>query len=115
MADAEQLWINVIYEIFGVITKENFNQSYSAPRCAGGNCTALVLIDRRLLIHEGSAEISLLLQSMVKLAIATGHAMQVFNDLHYSNRCRLIGMAWPVAMVVSLPLNTVQNHIIYKR
>jgi hypothetical protein len=39
MADAEQLWIiihsNVIYAIFGVITKENFNQSYSAPRCAG--------------------------------------------------------------------------------
>jgi hypothetical protein len=38
MADAEQLWIiihnNVIYAIFGVITKENFNQSYSAPRCA---------------------------------------------------------------------------------
>ena len=27
---------NVIYAIFGVITKENFNQSYSAPppRCA---------------------------------------------------------------------------------
>jgi hypothetical protein len=39
MADAKQLWIiihnNVIYAIFGVITKENFNQSYSAPRCAG--------------------------------------------------------------------------------
>jgi hypothetical protein len=38
MADAEQLWIiihnNVIYAIFGVITKENFNQSYSAPCCA---------------------------------------------------------------------------------
>jgi hypothetical protein len=26
--------------------------------------------------------------SVVKLAIATGHAMQAFNDLHYSNRCR---------------------------
>jgi hypothetical protein len=25
--------------------------------------------------------------------IATGHAMQAFNDLHYSNRCRFIGMA----------------------
>jgi hypothetical protein len=39
MADAQQLWIyytnHVIYAIFGVITKENFNQSYSAPRCAG--------------------------------------------------------------------------------
>jgi hypothetical protein len=22
-----------------------------------------------------------------------GHAMQVFNDLHYSNRCRFIGLA----------------------
>jgi hypothetical protein len=35
MADAEQLWIiihnNVIYAIFGIITKENFNPSYSAP------------------------------------------------------------------------------------
>ena len=31
--------------------------------------------------------------SVVKLAIATGHAMQAFNDLHYSNRCRFIGMA----------------------
>ena len=27
------------------------------------------------------------------IAIATGHAMQVFNDLHYSNRCRFIGVA----------------------
>ena len=26
----------------------------------------------------------------MKLAIATSHAMQVFNDLHYSNRCRFI-------------------------
>jgi hypothetical protein len=38
MAEAEQLWIiidnNVIYAIFGVITNENFNQSYSTPRCA---------------------------------------------------------------------------------
>ena len=25
--------------------------------------------------------------------IATGHAMQVFIDLHYSNTCRFIGMA----------------------
>jgi hypothetical protein len=25
--------------------------------------------------------------------IATGHAMQAFNDLHYSNRCRFIGVA----------------------
>jgi hypothetical protein len=24
---------------------------------------------------------------------ATGHAMQVFNDLHYSNRCRFISIA----------------------
>ena len=47
---------------------------------------------------------------MVKLGIATGHAMQVFHDLHYSNRCRFIGVACPVAMVASLPLNTVQNH-----
>jgi hypothetical protein len=41
--------------------------------------------------------------------IATGHAKQVFNDLHYSNRCRFISIAciWPVAMA-SLPLNTVQ-------
>jgi hypothetical protein len=31
--------------------------------------------------------------SVVKLAIETGHAMQVFNDLHYSNRYRLIGVA----------------------
>jgi hypothetical protein len=31
--------------------------------------------------------------SVVKLAIATGHAMQAFNDLHYSNRCRFIGVA----------------------
>jgi hypothetical protein len=41
MADAKQLWIiiqnNVIYDyaIFGVITKENFNQSYSAPPFSG--------------------------------------------------------------------------------
>jgi hypothetical protein len=39
MANAKQLWIiihnNVIYAIFGVITKENFNQSSSAPHCAG--------------------------------------------------------------------------------
>jgi hypothetical protein len=56
MADAEQLWIiihnNVIYAIFGVITKENFNQSYSAPHLCGGNCTALVFIDRRLFLHR---------------------------------------------------------------
>jgi hypothetical protein len=44
-----------------------------------------------------------------------GHAMQVFNDLHYSNRCRFIGLAWPVAMVANLPLNNVQNHIIYQQ
>jgi hypothetical protein len=36
---------------------------------------------------------------VVKLAISTGHAMQVFNDLHYSNRCRFIGVTWPVAMI----------------
>jgi hypothetical protein len=51
----------------------------------------------------------IIILSVVKLAIATGHAMQVFNDLHYSNRCRFISIAciWPVAMA-SLPLNTVQ-------
>ena len=27
------------------------------------------------------------------VAITTGHAMQAFNDLHYSNRCRFIGVA----------------------
>jgi hypothetical protein len=43
----------------------------------------------------------------VKLAIATGHAVQVFNDLHYPNRCRFISIVWPVA-IASLPLNTVQ-------
>jgi hypothetical protein len=31
--------------------------------------------------------------SVVKLVIATGHAMQAFNYLHYSNRCRFIGVA----------------------
>ena len=31
--------------------------------------------------------------SVVKLVIATGHAMQAFNDFHYSNRCRFIGVA----------------------
>jgi hypothetical protein len=25
--------------------------------------------------------------------IPTGYAMQAFNDLHYSNRCRFIGVA----------------------
>jgi hypothetical protein len=39
MAHAEQLWIiihnNVIYAIFGVITKENFNKPYSAPQLYG--------------------------------------------------------------------------------
>jgi hypothetical protein len=39
MADAEQQWIiihnYVIYAIFGVITKENFKQSYSAPVVQG--------------------------------------------------------------------------------
>ena len=30
---------------------------------------------------------------VVKMAIATGHAMQAFNDLHYSNTCRFIGVA----------------------
>jgi hypothetical protein len=30
--------------------------------------------------------------------IATGHAMQFFNDLHYSNRCRFISIAWLVAI-----------------
>ena len=51
----------------------------------------------------------IIILSVVKLAIATGHAMQIFNDLHYSNRCRFISIAyiWPVAMA-SLPLNTVQ-------
>jgi hypothetical protein len=51
----------------------------------------------------------IIILSVVKLAIATGHAMQVSNDLHYSNRCRFISIAciWPVAMA-SLPLNTVQ-------
>jgi hypothetical protein len=43
--------------------------------------------------------------------VATSHVMQVFNDLHYSNRCRFISIAWPVAMA-SLPLNTVQCHIV---
>jgi hypothetical protein len=38
---------------------------------------------------------------------ATGHAMQVFNDLHYLNRCRFISIAWLVA-IASLSLNTVQ-------
>jgi hypothetical protein len=61
MADAKQLWIiihnNVIYAIFGVITKEIFNQSYSAPSLlCGGNCMALVLIDpvidRRLFLRR---------------------------------------------------------------
>ena len=33
--------------------------------------------------------------------------MQVFNDLHYSNRCRFISIAWLVA-IASLSLNTVQ-------
>ena len=45
----------------------------------------------------------------MKLDIATGDAMQAFNDLHYSNCAGLL--AWPVAMVASLLLNTVQNHI----
>jgi hypothetical protein len=51
----------------------------------------------------------IIILSVVQLAIATGHAMQIFNDLHYSNRCRFINIAciWPVAMA-SLPLNTVQ-------
>ena len=51
----------------------------------------------------------IIILSVVKLAIATGHAMQVFNDLHYSNRCRFISIAcvWPVTMAI-LPLNTVQ-------
>ena len=52
MADAEQQLIiihnNVIYAIFWVVTKENFNQSYSAPSIIF--CTALVLIDRRLFL-----------------------------------------------------------------
>jgi hypothetical protein len=39
--------------------------------------------------------------------IATGHAMQVFNDLHYSNRCKFISIASLVA-IASLSLNTVQ-------
>ena len=39
--------------------------------------------------------------------IATGHAMQFFNDLHYSNRYRFISIAWLVA-IASLSLNTVQ-------
>ena len=56
----------------------------------------------------------IIILSVVKLAIATGHAMQVFNDLHYSNRCRFISIAciWPLAMA-SLPLNTVQ--CLYKK
>ena len=53
----------------------------------------------------------IIILSVVKLAIVTGHAMQVFNDLHLciiqNYRCRFISIAWPVAMA-SLPLNTVQ-------
>jgi hypothetical protein len=42
------------------------------------------------------------------VAIATGHAMQVFNDLHYSSRCtRFISIVWSVSMA-SLLLDTVQ-------
>ena len=44
--------------------------------------------------------------------IATGHAMQVFNDLHYSNRCKFISIASLVA-IASLSLNTVQ--CLYKK
>ena len=38
---------------------------------------------------------------------SNSYAMQVFNDLHCSNRCRFISIAWSVA-TASLPLNTVQ-------
>jgi hypothetical protein len=39
--------------------------------------------------------------SVVKLAIATGHAMQVFNDLHYSNICRFISIVWQLPWLVT--------------
>ena len=36
---------------------------------------------------------------------SNSYTMQVFNDLHCSNRCRFISIAWSVA-TASLPLNT---------
>jgi hypothetical protein len=35
----------------------------------------------------------IIILSVAKLAIATSLAMQIFNDLHYSNRCRFISIA----------------------
>jgi hypothetical protein len=51
---------------------------------------------------------------MAKLAIATGHTtcMQVFNDLQYSNWCKVVSISWPVAMA-TLPLNTAEYQIGY--
>ena len=49
----------------------------------------------------------IIILSVVKLAIATGHVMPVFNDLHYS-KFSIACLAWPVAMA-SLPLNCLYN------
>ena len=50
--------------------------------------------------------------SVTKLAIATHHAMQGFNDLQYSNRCRFISIALPVA-TATLYLDTEYRAISY--
>jgi hypothetical protein len=42
--------------------------------------------------------IIIIILSVAKLAIATGHAMQVFNELHHSNKCKFVSIEWPVAM-----------------
>jgi hypothetical protein len=40
---------------------------------------------------------------VVKLAIATGHAMQIFNYLHYSNDAGLLAQHWIVLEKIHTP------------
>ena len=40
---------------------------------------------------------------MVKLAIATGHAMQIFNYLHYSKDAGLLAQHWIILEKIHTP------------
>jgi hypothetical protein len=106
---------NVICAIFGVITGENFNQWYSAPRCAGATVRCWLVTDCLSAVPQGVSWDQSAIAGNGEASHSNRSCYASFNDLHYSNRCRFIGMAWPVAMVVSLPLNSIQNNIIYKR
>jgi hypothetical protein len=120
------IWIRTfIYIVTNISIHQNHptfhhaNSPYNA--CSGGN--SAIWISNTLHKVEGRLNVLILLSlhgrfymnifnaynflllyaciiiilSVVKLAIATGHAMQVFNDLHCSNRCRFISIAWSVA------------------